>query len=163
MKGVTTKGLGQFLFQRLRDKDENFPMNLSEFEGAEILLVEDNFGCGSSREHAAWALKDYGIKAIIAPSFADIFKTNALKNGIILIEFSQKIVEAIFENESELEIDLEKQKVVFSNGKTIKFEIDAYRKHCILKNMNDLDYLLSKIENIKNFDKQRKEKLFFNI
>lgn len=164
LKGTSREGLGQFLFKRLRDEREDFAMNLAEYDGAEIILAQDNFGCGSSREHAAWALMDYGIKAVIAPSFADIFKTNALKNGIVLVELGEEIVEHLFERVvGDVEIDLPEQRVKLPGGDSYDFEIDAYRKQCIIEGMDDLDYLMSQMEAIESFDEKRGEKLFFDV
>lgn len=169
LKGTSRSGLGQFLFKRLRDGDEGFVMNLARYAGAEVIVALDNFGCGSSREHAAWALADYGIRVVIAPSFADIFKTNTLKNGIVLVEVDAEIVERIFAMEEALgedffvEVDLPEQRVVLPGGEIFDFAIDPYTKECLVKGMDDLDYLLSCMKKIEVFDQRRKEKLFFNI
>lgn len=164
LKGTGKEGLGKHLFQRLRDNEPDFPFNLAKYRDAEVLVAGDNFGCGSSREHAAWALKDWGVKAIIAPSFSDIFHSNALKNGLIPVVLDEEIVETIFEREStaeklKLEIDLSQQRVVLEGGESYDFEIDPYRKHCLLNNMNDLDYLLSNLQTIRNHE----SKVFFNL
>lgn len=144
---TSREGLGRHLFARVRD-DFDFESE------AEILVAGENFGCGSSREHAAWALKDWGIKAIIAPSFADIFHSNALKNGIVLVVLPAEICAKI---SGEVEVDLEQQLVRFG-GQKYSFEIDPYRKECLLKGMDDMDYLLSRIDKIKSF----KSKIFFD-
>ncbi len=144
------KGLGKHVFARLRAMDEQFPFNLAENQGRSVLIAGANFGCGSSREHAAWALADWGIRVIIAPSFADIFKNNAFKNGILVVE-----MEIIVD---EVEVDLPAQTI---NGR--HFEIDPYRKECLIKGIDDLDYLFENRQKIADFDRQRAEKLFFNI
>src|SRR3989339_483827 len=131
---VTKEGFGENLFQRLRENDKNFPLNLKKYINAKIIIADENFGCGSSREHAAWALVEYGIKVIIAPSFADIFKSNSAKNGLVLIE-------------------LEREKV--------KFIFDEFTKECILKGIDDLGFLLERLKQIKEFKKEREKNLFY--
>lgn len=167
---VTDKvGLGQHVFARLRADDPEFSFNLDKYQGAQILVARDNFGCGSSREHAAWALYDWGIRAVIAPSFADIFFNNSMKNGIVPIVLDDEIVETIFEREGSLdsdyviEVDLPEQRVVLPGGEIHQFEIDPYRKECIVKGMDDLDYLLSNMPEIKAFDQKHREEIFFDI
>jgi 3-isopropylmalate/(R)-2-methylmalate dehydratase small subunit len=158
-------GLGQHVFSNLRAMDKNFPFNLPEFADCKILVARDNFGCGSSREHAAWALKDWGIEVIIAPSFADIFFTNAQKNGILPVILPREIVEGLLveaKDPQKITVDLPEQKVKIANEE-YNFEIDPYRKECLIKEMDDLDYLISQISSIKKIDQKRKEKLFINI
>jgi 3-isopropylmalate dehydratase small subunit len=155
---TSKKGLGEHVFARLRMMEENFPFNLKKYCYAKILVTKKNFGCGSSREHAAWALKDWGIEVVIAPSFADIFFNNAMKNGILPIILEEKIVNEIFAaGDCEIEVNLKDQKVVLENGKVCDFQIDPYRKECLLMNMDDLDYLLSQMNEIKKFDKKHYE------
>ncbi len=155
------KGLGKYVFSRVREMEKDFPFNLEEFSGCEILVVRENFGCGSSREHAAWALSDWGIKVIIAPSFADIFYNNALKNNILPIVASEGIVEEMLKG-GIAEIDLPQQKVIFGDTE-FSFEIDPYRKECLIHGMDDMDYLLSASQEIKAFDKKHKKYLFFDL
>lgn len=157
---TTTKtGLGEYLFHRVRNQDENFPTNLPRYQDAKIMVTGSNFGCGSSREHAAWAIQDYGISVIIAPSFADIFYNNAMKNQILPIILPEKIVDQIFKDEQESEhykivVDLKKQKVLLPTGESFIFDIDPYRKECLLKGMDDLDFLFSREKEIRTyFDK----------
>ncbi|PYZ97135.1 3-isopropylmalate dehydratase small subunit [Alteribacter lacisalsi] len=148
LKRVERTGFGQFLFYDWRYKDggqsvnESFVLNKPEFKEASILLARDNFGCGSSREHAPWALLDYGFKVIIAPSFADIFYNNCFKNGILPIKLSESEVEALFQqagsDPSSLSVDLEKQLVTDEAGSTYSFETDAYRKEMLLKGLDDI-------------------------
>ncbi len=152
------KGLGKHVFSRVREMEKDFSFNLEEFLGSEILVVRENFGCGSSREHAAWALSDWGVKVIIAPSFADIFYNNALKNNILPIVTSEEIVEDMLKGGT-AEVDLPQQKVIFYE-REFSFEIDPYRKECLIHRMDDMDYLLSNMKEIKAFDK--KHKLFFD-
>lgn len=152
---TSKKGLGEHVFARLRMMEPDFPFNLEKYNGARILVAKKNFGCGSSREHAAWALRDWGIEVVIAPSFSDIFFSNAMKNGILPIILGEKIVDGIFEfGDCEIEVNLKEQKVIFPNGEIFSFQIDQYRKECLLKNMDDLDYLLSQMSEIEKFDKK---------
>jgi len=160
---TTKKGLGEHLFARLRMMEENFPFNLAKYRDAKVLVVRKNFGCGSSREHAAWALKDWGIEVVIAPSFADIFYNNALKNGILPIMVDEKVVEKIFAiGDCEVEVRVEEQKTVLPDGESVEFQIDPYRKECLLKNMDDLDYLLKNMSEIEKFDKEHLKNIFFD-
>ncbi len=164
---TTKEGLGEYVFARLKMMEANFPFNLKKYKDARILVTRKNFGCGSSREHAAWALIDWGIEVVIAPSFADIFFSNALKNGILPIVLEEKVVEEVFAMEKsagdfELEVNLAKQIVKMPNGVVHTFSIDPYRKECLLKNMDDLDYLLSQMKKIEKFDKNHAGKIFFD-
>lgn len=155
---TSKKGLGEHVFARLRIMEPNFPFNLKKYFGAKILVTRKNFGCGSSREHAAWALRDWGIEVVIAPSFSDIFFSNAMKNGILPIILSENVVDEIFAaGDCEIEINLRDQKVILTNGEVHGFQIDRYRKECLLKNMDDLDYLLLQMNEIKKFDKKHYE------
>lgn len=151
---ITTKeGLGKHLFVRIAED-----LNLAFYKGRTILVAGENFGCGSSREHAPWALYDWGIRVVIAPSFADIFFNNAMKNGILPIVLDADL----FDEDAEIEVDLEAQTVTDGRGKKHHFEIDPYRKECLMKGMDDLDYLLSNLGEIEEFDQQRVKHLFFD-
>lgn len=153
---VTDKnGLGQHVFARLRQMDGDFGFNRPECRDREILIAGDNFGCGSSREHAAWALHDWGIRVIIAPSFADIFKENSMKNGLLPIEMD---VDGLMGSEEEIVVNLPEQTVNERH-----FEIDPYRKECLIKGMDDLDYLFANMRAIEEFDRERARYLFFDI
>jgi 3-isopropylmalate/(R)-2-methylmalate dehydratase small subunit len=155
LKITDKRGLGQHLFERIA-KD----INLESYSGRSIMIAGSNFGCGSSREHAAWALYDFGVRVVIASSFADIFYNNALKNGILPLVCGGG--QELFAYEGELEVDLEKQN--FSYGaNTFSFEIDAYSKTCLIEEIDDLDYLFENIEAIKAFDEQRRKNLFFDL
>ena len=157
------KGLGEYVFARLRIMEPYFPFNLKKYCGARILVTKKNFGCGSSREHAAWALRDWGIEIVIAPSFADIFFNNAMKNGILPIILDEKIVDEIFvAGDCEVEVNVAAQKVILPNGEVANFQIDSYRKECLLKGMDDLDYLVSQMNEIENFDKRHSKNIFFD-
>ena len=156
LKVTTRDGLGKHLFEELCELEKDFPLNLKKYEGAQILVVDENFGCGSSREHAPWAIKDWGFKAVVAPSFADIFHSNAFKNGILLIKLDGEIIQKIFNEERgadlyEVKIDLPNQKIILPSGDEYEFDIDPFKKECLIKEMDDLDYLLSHMNDIENF------------
>lgn len=150
---VTTKtGLGQYVFHNLKRNDPNFP----EFHGQSILVAGKNFGCGSSREHAPWGLKDAGIDVIIASDFADIFKGNAEKNGILCITLAEKIVQQFLQSGERLSVDLEAQVVLDEAGDSYPFEISSFSKKRLLENLSDLDYLLDFRPTIQEFSKRQK-------
>ena len=147
---TTTKiGLGKHLFENLRASNPNFP----KIDGQHILVSGKNFGCGSSREHAPWALKDAGIDVIISSEFADIFRGNAEKNNLLLIVLPEKIVQSFLKSKSELTINLEAQEVVNKNGDKYNFKISKFTKTKLLKGTSDLDYLLGFLKNIRSFAK----------
>ena len=153
---------GQFLFHDMRrGKDgnlsEEFILNQEEFKSSGILVADNNFGCGSSRESAVYALHDAGIKCVIAPSFGDIFYTNSLKNGLLPIKLDRSIVQAIWKalasaNSSEVEVDLENQTIHLPNGSTYDFEIDPFRKQCLLEGLDDIDLTLKYQESIEQHE-----------
>lgn len=162
LKTTTREGLGKNAFHTLRLNDPNFPMEHPDFKDAKILVAGANFGCGSSREHAPWALKDAGIDAVIAPSFADIFKGNAEKNGVLPIVLPESIVEKMLYPQhllEEISVDLEHQSVQFE-GQAYTFEVADFVKKRFLQGMNDLDYLLYYAPDIRLFEEKRKEKIF---
>lgn len=143
---VNKEGYGEYLFQRLREQDGNFVFNDLRYQSAAVLLTKANFGCGSSREHAVWALMEAGIKVIIAESFSDIFYNNAEKNGLLAISLPLNII-TNWINQSkqadlELTVDLCSQSVSAANCDAIHFDYDPFRKQCLLKGQDDLDYLL---------------------
>lgn len=154
---VTGKnGLGKHLFGRIRDE-----LELDKYHGAQIMVAGENFGCGSSREHAAWALYDWGIRVVIAPSFADIFYSNALKNGILPVVLDKAIVDKILDSSEilrcrkyNIEVALESQIVTLPDGTDYHFEIDPYRKKCLMKGIDDFDYLLANMDVIREFEKE---------
>jgi len=167
LRSVTKKGFGQHLFARLRASDKSFPFNLEKYQGSKIMVAGMNFGCGSSREHAAWALADWGIRIIIAPSFADIFHQNALNNQILPIILQEHVIEMIFTKEAqhstyEITVDLSNQTVRIPSGEIYPFSIDPYRKECLLNGMDDFDYLLSKRYQIDAFEQKNKSNRFFD-
>ena len=169
LKSIKKTGFGPNLFDEWRylDRGEpgkdnsnrplnpDFVLNQPRYQGASILLARKNFGCGSSREHAAWAIKDYGFKVVISSFFADIFKNNALNNGILPIKVSDEFLAKIFaqSNTALLIIDLEKQTVTINEtNQTESFEINGYKKTCLLNGYDDIDYLLSIKEDIVNYE-----------
>jgi 3-isopropylmalate/(R)-2-methylmalate dehydratase small subunit len=167
LRSVTKKGFGRHLFAHLRAADNRFPLNLEKYQGSKIMVAGMNFGCGSSREHAAWALSDWGIRIIIAPSFADIFHQNALNNQILPIVLPEQVIEMIFAQEAlqntyEITVDLSHQTVAVPSGKIYPFSIDPYRKECLLHGMDDFDYLLSKRSQIDAFEQKNKCSRFFD-
>ena len=168
LKTIKRSGLGVHAFHDIRYNEdgserEDFPMNKPAYKGATILLTGENFGCGSSREHAPWAILDMGIKCIIAPSFADIFYNNSFKNGILPISLPQEQVDQLM-NEAEanpdapLEIDLEKQTIKRGNVLSFDFEIDPARKHSLLNGLDDIGLTLEKKAHITQFENKDKEK-----
>lgn len=156
---------GEKLFQRFRDRDPEFPLNLEKYKGAQIIVAKENFGCGSSREHAVWALLGHGIRVVIAPSFADIFTSNSAKNGLVLVQLETSDIEKLLldSNKTDLEItvSLIDQTVALPDGRIVKFEFDAFRKDCILKGLDDLDYILSFSKEIDTWNTQRSKNLFY--
>jgi len=154
---VTSKdGLAQNLFADWR-QDPSFVLNQPESEGAEVLLAGDNFGCGSSREHAPWALVAHGFRAVISTSFADIFKNNALKNGLLPIEVPKDVHERLFaargaDPAATVRVDLASQTLTIPDGDTVRFPIDDFAKHCLLEGIDQLGYLLSLEDEIKAYE-----------
>ena len=153
---VSDAGYGDCLFRRLRDSDPNFPLNQPRYNDAEILVADDNFGCGSSREHAVWALRDGGFKVIIAKSFADIFSGNAANNGLLLIKLAPAIIDQLMSSITssketlEITVNLEDQKVL-SNGHSYNFDYDPFRKHCLINGLETIDYLNAERDAISKF------------
>ena len=146
LTSITRGGYGPNLFRRLRDSDPNFPFNLERYRSAEILVADSNFGCGSSREHAVWALKEAGIKVVISKSFADIFRNNSLSNALLPIVLPDLVVDEILRQPSadyRLTIDLKEQAVTLPDGRRVGFEFDPFHKHCLIHGLDNLDYLLT--------------------
>ena len=169
LKTIKRSGLGKSLFFEMRytnDGDENadFILNKPSYRSAQILVVGDNFGCGSSREHAPWALLDYGIRCVISTSFADIFYNNCFKNGILPIKVTPEQRDALLADAAdienpELKIDLNLQKISRPNGATITFEIDPFRKECLLNGLDDIGLTLEKSEIIRSYEQKRSSSL----
>jgi 3-isopropylmalate/(R)-2-methylmalate dehydratase small subunit len=161
LKATTKDGFGKNLFRdwRYENDDEtkrkqDFPLNQSQFTG-EILVAGKNFGCGSSREHAAWAILDYGFRVVVSSFFADIFKNNALNNGVLPVQVSEDFLQKIFAqgNEAKLTVDLATQTITIDNtGEQENFEINAYKKACMLNGYDDIDYLLSIKKDIEEYE-----------
>ena len=175
LKSIKRTGFGDNLFDELRYLDEgflgqdinkrpknpDFVLNQARYAGATILLARKNFGCGSSREHAPWALEEYGFRTVIAPSFADIFYNNCFKNGMLPVVLSESDVDDLF-NECfvnigyQLTVDLENQKVISPSGEEYSFEVDAFRKHCLLNGLDDIGLTLQHADDIKAFEEKAK-------
>ncbi|MEH6445794.1 MAG: 3-isopropylmalate dehydratase small subunit [Oceanospirillaceae bacterium] len=175
LKSIKRSGFGVYLFDELRYLDEGvadqdctnrplnpeFVLNTARYTQSSVLLARVNFGCGSSREHAPWALEDFGFKTVIAPSFADIFYNNCFKNGILPVVLDEKIVEQLFaecaENEGyELCVDLERQVVVAPSGAEFAFEVEEFRKYCLLNGLDDIDLTLQSVDDIGVYEAKRK-------
>jgi 3-isopropylmalate/(R)-2-methylmalate dehydratase small subunit len=164
LKTIKRTGLGDGLFSTLRFNEdgsnrEGFVLNKPAYKDAEILIAGKNFGCGSSREHAPWALLDYGIKCIIAPSFADIFYNNSSKNGILLVQLPKEEVDKLMKNaehgaNATLSIDLEAQEITGSDGVVLKFEINEFKKHCLLNGLDDIGLTMQKGDKINNYEER---------
>jgi 3-isopropylmalate/(R)-2-methylmalate dehydratase small subunit len=175
LKSIKRSGFGPNAFDEWRYLDQgepgmdnsnrplnpDFVLNQPRYHGASILLARENFGCGSSREHAPWALLDYGFRCIIAPSYADIFFNNCFKNGILPIVLSAAEVGSLFDEVGanlgyQLLVDLEQQVVVTPSGQSFSFDVDAFRKHCLLNGLDDIGLTLQKVEQIKAFELKHK-------
>jgi len=164
LKTIKRTGLGKNLFYEMRydekgNRIEDFILNKKPFNKAKILLTGKNFGCGSSREHAPWALLDFGIKCVIAPSFADIFYNNCFKNGILPIILDEKNIQELTEyskRETDIEIKIEQQEILHGN-KTIKFDLDPFKKKCLMEGTDDIALSLEKSENIQNYENKIKD------
>ena len=176
LKSIKRSGFGPNLFDELRYLDEgqpdadnsgrplnpDFVLNQPRYKGASVLLARENFGCGSSREHAPWALEDFGFRTIIAPSYADIFFNNSFKNGLLPIVLDEKIVDGLFKEVQasegyELTVDLENQQIVKPNGDTIAFEVDSFRKHCLLNGLDDIGLTLQDADDIQAYEDKRRQ------
>jgi 3-isopropylmalate/(R)-2-methylmalate dehydratase small subunit len=176
LKSIKRAGFGPNLFDEWRYLDHgepgmdnsgrplnpDFVLNQPRYQDAKILLARENFGCGSSREHAPWALQDYGFRVIIAPSFADIFFNNCFKNGILPIVLDAATVDGLFHDLAaqegyQLTVDLEQQQITKPDGSTIDFDVDAFRKHCLLNGLDDIGLTLQHVEDIKAYEVKRKQ------
>ncbi len=174
LKSIKRTGYGPFLFDEWRYEDHgepemdcthrpkrnDFVLNQPRFQGAEILITRENFGCGSSREHAPWAILDYGFSCVIAPSFADIFYNNCFKNGILPIVLNDSQMDTLFDacattEGFSLNIDLIAQTVSLPSGKSLSFEVDDFRKHCLLNGLDDIGLTLTQSDNIRNYEQSR--------
>jgi len=175
LKSIKRTGFGPNLFDEWRYLDHgepgqdctqrplnpDFVLNQARYRGAEILLARRNFGCGSSREHAAWALGDYGFRAIVAPSFADIFHTNAFKNGLLLVVLEEERIERLFREVEatpgyRLSVDLQAQTVTTPDGTVMDFEVDAFKKHCLLNGLDEIDLTMQHAQEIRDYERRRR-------
>jgi 3-isopropylmalate/(R)-2-methylmalate dehydratase small subunit len=175
LKSIKRSGFGPNLFDELRYLDEgqpdadnsgrplnpDFVLNQPRYKGASVLITRENFGCGSSREHAPWALEDFGFNTIIASSYADIFFNNSFKNGLLPIVLEEAIIDGLFAEVAategyELTVDLENQNIVKPNGDTIPFDVDTFRKHCLLNGLDDIGLTLQDAADIKAYEVIRK-------
>jgi 3-isopropylmalate/(R)-2-methylmalate dehydratase small subunit len=153
LKRIERTGYGDFLFHDWR-QDPEFELNRPEYEGSTILLTGRNFGCGSSREHAAWALQDYGFEVVVAPSFGDIFASNAVQIGLVPIVLPAEQVRELMEAR-ELTVDLERQTITDPTGRTIEFPFDPFRRHCVLNGLDDIALTLAHEAEIAAFEARR--------
>jgi 3-isopropylmalate/(R)-2-methylmalate dehydratase small subunit len=145
-----------------RPKNPDFELNQERYQGGTILLARENFGCGSSREHAVWALDDFGIRVILAPSFADIFFSNTSKNGILAIKLEEALIDKLFEQVAtapgyRLKVDLPAQTITLPDGETISFEIDSFKKHCLIEGLDDIGLTLQHTADIEAYEQKRKQ------
>jgi 3-isopropylmalate/(R)-2-methylmalate dehydratase small subunit len=164
LKTIQRSGLGKNLFDEMRFTQDgveipDFVLNQPAYRKAEILVAGDNFGCGSSREHAPWALLDFGIRCVISTSFADIFFNNCFKNGILPVVLPQEAVDQLMDDarkgaNARITVDLESQTVTASDGKTFHFEVDAFKKHCLMNGLDDIGLTLEKASAIDSFEKK---------
>ncbi|WP_142849619.1 3-isopropylmalate dehydratase small subunit [Telmatospirillum sp. J64-1] len=162
LKTIKRTGLGKNLFDEMRYDDKgnevpDFVLNKPAYRNAKILVAGDNFGCGSSREHAPWAILDFGIRCVIAPSFADIFYNNCFKNGILPIKLPQDVVDQLMKDaengaNATMTIDLEKQEITRPDGGVVAFEVDPFRKHCLLNGLDDIGLTLQKASSIEEYE-----------
>jgi 3-isopropylmalate/(R)-2-methylmalate dehydratase small subunit len=176
LKSIKRSGFGPNLFDEWRYLDHgepgmdnsqrpvnpDFVLNDPRYAGAKVLLARKNFGCGSSREHAPWALEDYGFRVILAPSFADIFFNNCFKNGLLPIVLEEETIDRLFQQASEgqaleLTVDLEAQVLKLPDGETIAFEVDPFRKHCLLNGLDDIGLTLQHVDEIKAYEARRRQ------
>ena len=174
LKSIKRTGFGPNLFDEWRYLDHgepgmdnskrplnpDFVLNQDRYQGAKILLARENFGCGSSREHAPWALEDYGFRVVIAPSFADIFFNNCFKNGILPIVLDAPVVDALFHEVNDntgyqLKVNLEAQTIGKPSGDTISFNVDEFRKYCLINGLDDIGLTLQHVDDIKAYEQQR--------
>lgn len=162
LKTIKRSGLGANLFDEMRfDRQGNeiadFVLNKAQYRDAEIIVAGENFGCGSSREHAPWAIKDFGISCVIAPSYADIFYNNCFKNGILPIVLPQEQVDVLMKDaekgsNARIEVDLEAQTITSSDGDVFTFEVDAFKKHCLMNGLDDIGLTMEKVASVQAFE-----------
>ncbi|MCB0320568.1 MAG: 3-isopropylmalate dehydratase small subunit [Bdellovibrionales bacterium] len=163
LTSVSRGGYGLNLFKNIRQGDPKCALHLSEASGAEILISDENFGCGSSREHAVWALREAGFRVVIAKSFADIFASNSSKNGLLLVTIEPAIIDRLLQDpiSKEIEVNLERQQVTLSDGTVHAFNYDPFRKECLLQGLDDLDYILNRKSKILSFRSSQEPQRFY--
>jgi 3-isopropylmalate/(R)-2-methylmalate dehydratase small subunit len=167
LKTIKRTGLGRNLFEEMRYTQDGkelpgFVLNQAAYRKASILISGANFGCGSSREHAPWAILDFGIRCVIAPSFADIFFSNCFKNGILPIKLPQEVVEGLMKQaengaNATFTVDLEKQEIIAPDGSKVSFEVDPFRRHCLLNGLDDIGLTLQRKGKIESFEAARRQ------
>jgi len=165
LKTIKRSGLGVNLFDEMRYNQDgseisDFVLNQSAYRNAEIIIAGENFGCGSSREHASWALKDFGISVVISESFADIFYNNCFKNGILPVKLSKESIDILMDDASKgenarISVNLEEQTVSATDGTIFKFQVDAFKKHCLLNGLDDIGLTYQKIESVDKFEEKQ--------
>lgn len=167
LTSISREGFGQFLFERLRLTIPSLYINQQQFAGARVLIADANFGCGSSREHAVWALLGAGIRVVIAPSFADIFASNSSKNGLLLVTLDPTVIRALLaeaeSGELSLTVDLPTQTVAAADGRSWSFAYDPFRKYCLTRGLDDMDYLRSHLPTIRAKKAELEPYAFFSI
>jgi 3-isopropylmalate/(R)-2-methylmalate dehydratase small subunit len=167
LTSISREGYGENLFKRLRETDPNFPLNDEKYKGSEILLVDSNFACGSSREHAVWALAGWGFKVVVGKSFADIFSGNSGKNGLLLVVLPEEQIDKMLERAKQealaVTVNLADQKVTIPSGEEYSFEYDSFRKHCLLNGLDDIDYIRSFESDIDQFRTEQKKHQRFSL
>ncbi len=166
LKTIKRSGLGKNLFDEMRYNDDgteiaDFVLNKEPYRNASILVAGDNFGCGSSREHAPWALLDFGIRCVLAPSFADIFHNNCFKNGILPITLPREVIDRLMEkaargSNATFTVDLEAQEITDPDGEKISFDVDAFRKHCLLNGLDDIGLTMQRRAKIDTFEEKQR-------
>lgn len=159
LTSTSREGYGKNLFRRLKDNDAAFPLNQEKYQGGQILAAGHNFGCGSSREHAVWAIIGGGFRVVVAKAFADIFYNNSAKNGLLLVTLENAVVDRILERAQgeryTIEVDLERQVVRLPEAEEYSFNYDPFRRHCLLNGLDDIDYIMSHQSAIDAFRKQQ--------
>jgi 3-isopropylmalate/(R)-2-methylmalate dehydratase small subunit len=176
LKSIKRSGFGPNLFDEWRYLDHgepgmdnsqrplnpDFVLNDPRYQGARVLLTRKNFGCGSSREHAPWALEDYGFRVILAPSFADIFFNNCFKNGLLPVVLPEETIDGLFrqatnEQALQIQVDLEQQRLMLPDGETVAFKVDPFRKHCLLNGLDDIGLTLQHVDEIRAYEARRRQ------
>jgi 3-isopropylmalate/(R)-2-methylmalate dehydratase small subunit len=166
LTSISREGFGQHLFSRLRASDPGFVLNNQKYKDSQILVSDSNFGCGSSREHAVWALTGAGFRVVIAKSFADIFSSNSGKNGLLLISLAPAVVDSLLlaaaQEDLVLTVDLPSQTVTVPNGHPQRFEYDPFLKYCLINGLDDLEYLTSQLPTIRALKSEQAKNFFFD-